>query len=74
MAKNLKFVRAITDKLTLKGTMDDACQKITYLDEDGNEVDISVKDCLKPFAGKPIDFSVSIKTEKDLTESQDQED
>lgn len=68
MAKNLKFTRNIVDKMTIKGVLDKLCQTITFVDENDQEQTIKVADCLAPFADKSIDFSISIKTEEDLTQ------
>ena len=39
---------------------------ITYTDENKIEQEITVADCLNIFKGKPIDFSVSIKSEDNI--------
>ena len=72
MAKNLDFTRNIIDKMAIKGTLSDNCAMITYMDEDNNEQTIAVEDCLSPFSGKPINFSISVKTKEDLTDKKDE--
>jgi hypothetical protein len=66
MANQLKKIRTITDKVSVNGTLSEDGNVITYLNEDKNEEDISVKDCLKAFFGKDISFSVSVKTEDEI--------
>lgn len=69
MAKSqLTKTRVITDKVAVKGILSEDGTTITYTDENKVEQDISVADCLKLFVGKPIDFSVSIKSEDELPE------
>ena len=69
MAKSqLTRTRVITDKVAVKGMLSDDGTVITYTDENKIEQDISVVDCLKAFVGKPIDFSVSIKSEDEFPE------
>lgn len=66
MASNFKFTRNTTDKVSVKGLLSDDGSVITYLDENKEEQEIAVLDCLMAFAGKYIDFAVSQKTEEDL--------
>lgn len=68
----LTKTRVITDKVAVKGILSEDGTTITYTDENKVEQDISVADCLKSFVGKPIDFSVSIKSEDELPEEDDE--
>ena len=69
MAKSqLTKTRVITDKVTVKGVLSEDGTVITYTDENKIEQDITIDECLKAFVGKPIDFSVSIKSEDELPE------
>lgn len=69
MAKSqLQKTRVITDKVAVKGILSDDGTVITYTDENKIEQDITIAECLKAFVGKPIDFSVSIKSEDELPE------
>ena len=64
MAKSqLSKTRTITDKVSVKGMLSEDGTIITYTDENKIEQEITVADCLNIFKGKPIDFSVSIKSE-----------
>ena len=58
--------RTITDKVSVKGILSEDGTTITYTDENKIEQEITVADCLNIFKGKPIDFSVSIKSEDDI--------
>lgn len=67
MAKSqLSKIRTITDKVSVKGILSEDGTTITYTDENKIEQEITVADCLNIFKGKPIDFSVSIKSEDDI--------
>lgn len=71
MAKSqLTKTRTITDKVSVKGMLSEDGTTITYKDEDKVEQEITVADCLNIFKGKPIDFSVSVKSEDELTEDE----
>lgn len=62
----LSKTRTITDKVSVKGILSEDGTTITYTDENKIEQEITVADCLNIFKGKPIDFSVSIKSEDDI--------
>lgn len=71
MAKSqLTKTRTITDKVSVKGMLSEDGTTITYKDEDKVEQEITVADCLNIFKGKPIDFSVSVKSEDELTDEE----
>lgn len=72
MASQLKKTRTITDKVSVKGVLSDDGTVITYTDENKEEKEITVENCLKVFVGLPIDFSVSVKTENDLSDEDDE--
>ena len=71
MASQLQKTRTITDKLTVKGLLSNDGTKILYTDEDKSEKEISLDKCFELFAGKPINLSISVKSETDLVESED---
>lgn len=71
MASQLKRTRTITDKVSVKGTLSEDGNTITYLDENKEEQEITVADCLEMFKGCPIDFTVSVKTEDELTDDEE---
>lgn len=62
----LSKTRTITDKVSVKGMLSEDGTIITYTDENKIEQEITVADCLNIFKGKPIDFSVSIKSEDNI--------
>lgn len=67
MAKSqLSKTRTITDRVSVKGMLSEDGTTITYTDENKIEQEITVADCLNIFKGKPIDFSVSIKSEDNI--------
>lgn len=68
MASQLKKTRTITDKVSVKGVLSQDGLVITYMDEDKNEQEITIAECLKSFLGNPIDFSVSVKQEDEIPE------
>ena len=69
MASQLKKTRTVTDKVSIKGgLLSEDGSTITYTDENKNEQEISVADCLKMFLGNYIDFSVSVKSEGEIPE------
>lgn len=71
MANQLKKIRTITDKVSVKGILSDDGTTITYMNDKVKEK-ITVAECLNIFKGKPIDFSISIKSEEDLMEDEEQ--
>lgn len=71
MANQLKKTRTITDKVSVKGILSDDGTVITYMN-DKTEEEITIAECLKAFLGKPVDFSISIKSEDELPEEDDE--
>ncbi len=69
MANQLKKTRTITDKVTVKGILSEDGTTITYMN-DKVEEDITVTECLKAFLGKPVDFSISVKSEDELPDDE----
>jgi len=67
MANQLKKTRTITDKVSVKGVLSDDGTAITYMN-DKVEEEITIAECLKSFLGKPVDFSISVKSEDELPE------
>lgn len=70
MANHLKKTRTIIDKVSVKGQLSEDGSKITYLDEDKLEQEITIAECLKAFVGESIDFTVSLKTEGELPDEE----
>lgn len=71
MANQLKKTRTITDKVSVKGILSEDGTAITYMN-DKVEEEITVTECLKAFLGKPVDFSISIKSEDELPDEDEE--
>lgn len=65
MADTINYNRTITDKLSIKGILSDDRKTITC-EKDKMEIEISIEECLAPFRGKPIDFSLQEKMTEPL--------
>lgn len=74
MASQLKKTRTITDKISVKGVLSDDGTVITYLDENKEEQEITLEECLEVFKGKPIDFNISVKSESELPDGDEESD
>lgn len=70
MANQLKKTRTITDKVAVKGILSEDGTTITYMN-DKVEEKITITECLKAFLGKPVDFSISVKSENELPENEE---
>lgn len=67
MAKSkLSYKRNVTDQLSVKGVLSEDATEITYVDENDDEQSVKISDLLSVFADKDIDFTVSLKKNKDL--------
>lgn len=71
MANQLKKTRTITDKVSVKGILSEDGTTITYLN-DKVEEDIKITECLKAFLGKPVDFSICVKTEDEIPDENEE--
>lgn len=71
MANNLKKTRTITEKVSVKGILSDDGTTISYIDENKDEQEIDIADCLNVFKGGAIDFSITRKSEEDLLEDEE---
>ena len=69
MANQLKKTRTITDKVSVKGVLSEDGTTISYM-YDKLEEEITITECLKAFLGKPVDFSISVKSEDELPEEE----
>ena len=67
MAKSkLSFKRNITDQLSVKGILSEDGTFVTYKDENDIEQEVKISDLLNAFKNQEINFSVSLKSDKDL--------
>ena len=73
MASKLSYKRVITDKVSVKGILNENGTTITYVNEDKDECEVTIAELMKDFQGQPIDFSVSLKTEEELDLPSDDE-
>lgn len=69
MANQLKKTRTITNKVSVKGVLSEDGATISYMN-DKVEEEITIAECLKAFLGKPVDFSISVKSEDELPEEE----
>lgn len=65
-ASKLNFKRTITDKLSVKGTLNENGTIIIYEDELGDTKEAKISDLLNVFKNCDIDFSVSLKNDETL--------
>lgn len=65
MAKSLTYKKTVTEKVTLKGILNDDA---TIIECDGDEV--KVQDYLDKFASGYVEIVIGNKTEEDLTDSE----
>lgn len=66
MSKNPSFTRNMTDKFVIKGALSDDGTTITYINEDKEQMDISVARCFKNFCGENIELTIAVKMNQDL--------
>ncbi len=65
MADTINYQRTITDKLSIKGILSEDGKTITC-EKDKMKIEMSIEECLSPFKGKPIDFSLQEKMTEPL--------
>lgn len=65
MAKNLSYKRTTTEKISIKGILNEDATEITYTDGE-IERTVAIKDYLNRFAGGYIEVSLQNKSEQDL--------
>lgn len=66
MAKQLSYKKTTTEAITVKGIFDETASKITYLNEDKEEVTISVQTLLDKFASVGVSLSIKAQTDEEL--------
>lgn len=75
MAKSqLSYTKKTDTKISVKGTLSKSGEVITYLDEEKEEQEISIADCLKDFCGNEISFTVTLTENVDLEIEPSEED
>ena len=65
---NLKYNKATTEKLAIKGVLSEDGTTIQYENAEKEMVEVTVDKCFKMFAGQPIVLSLQLKTDEDLSE------
>lgn len=73
MAKNISYMRNITDKFSIKGKLSDDLKTITYLNDDKEFEDILIEKCLRNFRGQQVEFVIAVKTNEDLGEGSEED-
>lgn len=67
MAQNYKFNKTKTTKFTIKGNLSSDGRLIDYVDGDKTERTITIEKVFSKFHGQPIELSIAVKTDDDLT-------
>ena len=70
---NLKYNKATTEKLAIKGLLSKDGKSIIYENADKENVTITIDKCFKMFAGQPIALILQLKTDEDLTKGFEEE-
>ena len=73
MAQNYKFNKTKTTKFTIKGDLSNDGKLIDYIDGDKAERTITIEKVFSKFCGQPIELSIAVKTDDDLTEKFEEE-
>lgn len=67
MAKSqLSYTKKTDTKISVKGVLSEDGAHICYLDEDKEDCEITIADCLRGFRGKDISFSVTLTSNEEL--------
>lgn len=66
MAKQLSYKKTTTEAITVKGVLDETASNITYINEDKEEVTISVQTLLDKFASVGVSLSIKAQTDEEL--------
>ena len=66
MAKQLSYKKTTTESVTAKGVLNDDATTITYLNEDKEEVTITVQTLLEKFASMAVSLSIKTQTDEEL--------
>ena len=66
MAKQLSYKKTTTEAITVKGAFNDNATTITYLNEDKDEVTVSISTLLEKFASQAVSLSIKTQTDEEL--------
>lgn len=68
MAQNYKYNKNTTEKFTIKGELSENGKVITYVNADKQECRINVDTCFAKFCGEPIELTIAVKIDEDLSD------
>lgn len=68
-----KYNRMTVKKLNIKGKLSDDGKTISYLNADKEELHTTVENCFDKFKGMPIEFTLALKTDEDLSGETEEE-
>ena len=71
--QNYKYNKVTTKKFSIKGELSTDGKTITYVNGDKEEATIAVATCFAKFAGQPIELSLALKTDEDLSDEFEEE-
>lgn len=71
--QNYKYNKVTTEKFSIKGELSADGKMISYVNGDKEDAVISVEKCFEKFAGGPIELTLSLKTDEDLSEEFEEE-
>ena len=66
MAKPLSYKKTTTEAITVKGILNDPASTISYLNDEKEEVTISVQTLLDKFASVGVSLSIKAQTDEEL--------
>lgn len=66
MAKQLNYKKTTSETITVKGVLSDDATTITYLNEDKDEVTISMQTLMNKFASMGVAISIKSQTDEEL--------
>lgn len=67
MAKNYTYNQTMTTKFNIKGILSDDGNTIHYVNQDKEELEISLDKCFEPFLGQEITMMIGTKIDTDLS-------
>lgn len=66
MAKQLSYKRTTSEQISIKGSMNAEATEITYLNEDKEEVTVTVQTLLDKFASQGVSLTIKTQTDEEL--------
>lgn len=68
--KNFTQRKTLTTQVAINGVLSDDAETIRYIDEDGIETEISLKDVFKPLASCDVKLTGMVKCEEDIEDTE----